>query len=169
VASPTRALPEHLVGAKVGDLFKVTEDFNNPDGNDGVLLVKRGDIVELVETSDLWWWMRRDFEEGWVLPDVIAPVGSITKRQDPPVPPPQSAKPSMAPNPFSNGKETPPAAAVFNPFQPASTVRAKQPTVAFFSFHFVVIAYRARARSNQQMFQQYLTSSLVLHPVVDCS
>ena len=129
VASPPKPLPEHLADAKVGDLFKVTEDFNNPDGNDGVLLVKRGDIVELVETSDLWWWMRRDFEEGWVLPDVIAPVGSVSKGKDAPAPPPAAAKAALAPNPFSNGVtkkiSSPDISAVFNPFEVQAPVTVR--------------------------------------------
>lgn len=78
--------PDRLHNAKIGDLFRVIENFDNPDGNEGVLLVRAGDIVELVETSDLWWWMRREYEEGWVLPDVIEPIQPASGKPAPPDP-----------------------------------------------------------------------------------
>eukprot|EP00038_Savillea_parva_P018381 m.23359 g.23359 ORF g.23359 m.23359 type:complete len:759 (-) comp4073_c0_seq1:89-2365(-) len=134
---PTAASPERLQGSKAGDLFRVTEDFDNPDGNDGVLLVKAGDIVELIEQSDLWWWMRREHEEGWVLPDVIEPL--IAKKvagTKPPVPD-ASKKPTLtvgaAANPFANGVADKSAArsasgSVNNPFE--TPAAAPEPPVA---------------------------------------
>lgn len=109
-------VPERLQGAAPGELFRVLENFDNPDGNDGVLLVRAGDIVELVEQSDLWWWCRREHEEGWVLPDVIEPI--VAKPTSPtspkPAPPdpslkprlvPDGGKPSLAPKPSVPGNK----------------------------------------------------------------
>lgn len=53
--------------------YRATEDYDNPDKSDGVLLLKAGDRLALLEKSDMWWWMQRGSDEGWVLPDIIEP------------------------------------------------------------------------------------------------
>lgn len=108
---------EVLTDTKIGDLFTISEDFTNPDGNDGVLLLKKGDLVELLEKSDVWWWMRREGEEGWVLPSSLSPV----KAKGPPPPTP-------AENPFVNGSSHHEDTNVNNPFQ--SHDQGKKPAPA---------------------------------------
>eukprot|EP00041_Stephanoeca_diplocostata_P036685 m.1348591 g.1348591 ORF g.1348591 m.1348591 type:complete len:762 (+) comp24915_c1_seq2:473-2758(+) len=55
----------------IGAMYVAVDDYDNPDDNESVMLLERGDQLQLLEKSDQWWWMRRGTEEGWVLPDCI--------------------------------------------------------------------------------------------------
>eukprot|EP00036_Acanthoecidae_sp_10tr_P009730 CAMPEP_0182916138 /NCGR_PEP_ID=MMETSP0105_2-20130417/762_1 /TAXON_ID=81532 ORGANISM="Acanthoeca-like sp., Strain 10tr" /NCGR_SAMPLE_ID=MMETSP0105_2 /ASSEMBLY_ACC=CAM_ASM_000205 /LENGTH=646 /DNA_ID=CAMNT_0025053067 /DNA_START=32 /DNA_END=1972 /DNA_ORIENTATION=+ len=127
-------LPEQVRNANVGDVFRTAEDYDNPERNDGVLLVSAGDTVELVEQSAMWWWMRRaNGDEGWVLPDILEPLkpappdpakkpalvhdGKPIPKQKPALP---GKKPAVAQkpgaNPFANGKAPERTGSANNPF-----------------------------------------------------
>lgn len=102
------------IRAAAVEFYRITKEFTNPDGNEGVLHTSAGDKLKLIDKSETWWWMAKaDKSEGWVLASLLVPEVEYQKRKSS----------SGTANPFENGNGR-----ASNPFQLSNTEDKPVPT-----------------------------------------